>query len=592
MKQFFKMMLASMLGIIMAIVILFFIMIGFLTAIISSADKPKEVIVSSSSILHVKLDYEIKDRTSERAFGNFDFSSLEAKRTLGLNDILKNIKKAKGDDKIKGIYLEASTIQAGIATIDEIRNALLDFKKSGKFIISYADFYTQKAYYLVSVADKIYLNPAGRMEFKGLNYEITFIKGTLDKLGIEPQIIRHGKFKSAIEPLVNEKMSEENREQAKTFISAIWNEMTVKVADARKLSLDHLNKIADEMPVPNGLTAMEAGLIDSIKYYDEVLAELKSRIGVSNEKDMNWITLNKYSNAADPLKREFTKDRLAVIFASGSIVDGEDDKEDNISSVDMAKAIREARLDDDVKAVVFRVNSGGGSALASEVIWREMALTKAVKPVVVSMGDYAASGGYYISCMADTILANPMTLTGSIGVFGVVPNMQELFTDKMGLTFDGITTNALSDINEINRPMSDAEKEIVLGQIEDIYNTFTQRVADGRNKSQSNVDTLGQGRVWSGKDALGNGLVDAFGGLDTAISIAAKMAALDKYKIVELPRQKDALEKILGDLYGDVNVFFLKNELGEMNYHYYEKVKEAIQMSGIQARLPFILEIK
>ncbi len=592
MKDFFKMLFASMFGLILAIVALFFIFVGIISAMVSSSEKPKEVVVSSPSILQIHLDYPIKDRTSQNAFKDFNFTSFEAKKELGLNDILKNIKKAKADDNIKGIYLDESSIEAGIATIDEIRNALLDFKTSGKFIISYAEFYTQGAYYLASVSDKIYLNPGGAMEFKGLNYKLTFLKGTLEKLGIEPQIIRHGKFKSAIEPLINDKMSDANRLQASTFINTIWTEITTKVAASRHLTIEQLNKMADENPTPSGEDAVKLGLLDSLKYYDQVLVELKTKMATAKDKDVNFITLNKYNNAPDPIKKDFTRDEIAIIYASGNIVDGESNDEDKIASQNMAKTIREARLDENVKAIVFRVNSGGGSALASEVIWREVALAKAAKPVIVSMGDYAASGGYYISCVADTILANPMTLTGSIGVFGVIPNLKELFTDKLGFTFDGVKTNALSDIGEINRPMTEPEKAIIQKSIEEVYGRFTLRVAGGRKKSQADIDSIGQGRVWTGKDALGIGLVDASGGMEDAIAIAAHMAKLTKYKVTELPRLKDTFEKLFGSMAEEAHVYFSQKELGEANYRYYEKVKNEIQMQGIQARLPFTLEIK
>lgn len=585
-------MFASMVGLILAQIILAIIFIGVLSAIISASDKPKEIQVSNSSVLHLKLDYEIKDRTSQNSFNDINFSSLESKKHLGLNDILKNIKKAKADDHIKGIYLDVSYVQAGIATINEIREALVDFKKSGKFIISYSDFYTQGAYYLATVSDKIYLNPAGVMEFKGLNYQVTFLKGTLEKLGIEPQIIRHGKFKSAIEPLINDKMSDANRLQASMFIGTIWNEITSNIAASRHMTVEQLNAIANETPIPTGEIAVKTGLIDSLKYYDQILTELKNLAGDTSNKDIKWITLNKYNHAPDPVKREFTRDEIAVIYASGNIIDGKSDDDDKIASESMAKAVREARLDDNIKAIVFRINSGGGSALASEIIWREVALAKAVKPIVVSMGDYAASGGYYIACAADTILASPMTLTGSIGVFGVIPNMEELLTDKLGLAFDKVKTNALSDMGTLSRPMTEPEKAIIQNQVEDIYGRFTKRVADGRNKPQADVDSIGQGRVWAGKDAINIGLVDALGGLDTAIAIAAKIAKLDKYKVTELPHQKDALTKLLSELSDETQSFFAKQELGEENYKYYEELKDAMQMRGIQARFPYLIEIK
>jgi len=484
--------------------------------------------------------------------------------------------------------LDLSGIQTGLATAEEIRNALINFKKSGKFIIAYSEVYTQGAYYLASVADKIYLNPEGLLEFKGFNSEIIFFKGALDKLDIEAQVIKVGTYKSAVEPFILDKMSEPNRIQVNSFVSSMYNDFLIKISESRNIPKDSLFAIANDLMVQNAADAVKYKLADGLRYKDEILDELKKRTGIDKEKDVKSVSIEEYDSGN--ANTGSSGSRIAVIYASGEI-DGGEGNDQTIGSERISRAIRKARTDDKVKAVVLRVNSPGGSALASDVIWREVALTKKVKPFIVSMGDVAASGGYYISCAADSIFAQPNTITGSIGVFGIIPNMKKFFNNKLGITFDGVKTGKFSDIGSISRPLTSAEKLIIQREVDRIYSSFTKRVAEGRKKSQAYIDSIGQGRVWSGTQALQNGLVDKLGNIDNAIHSAAKMAKLKDYRIVTYPIQKEPLESIFGDAADQLKDYFTKLQLGEQ-YTYYKQLKSALSFTGIQARMPYNISIK
>jgi protease-4 len=587
MKGFFKYLLASILGVIIAIFLFFFIMMGIIGAAISKQDQV--VKIEKNTILHVTLDQTITDRSNKNPMESFDFSTFKPVTQLGLNDILDNIKKAKTDENIAGIYLDLNIIPAGIATIEEIRNALLDFKASGKFIISYADSYTQPSYYIASVSDKVYLNPEGMMMFVGLRAELMFFKEALEKLGVEMQIIRHGKFKSAVEPFMYTKMSDENREQTMTYIGAIWNKMLTGISESRNISVDDLNKIANNLLLKNAESAVELKFVDGLKYKDEILDELMT---LTEKKDIDKITtidLAKYTKVPRKDRKALEKDKIAVVYASGTVMMGEG-AEGTIGSDRISQAIREARRDSSVKAIVFRVNSGGGSALASEVIWREVKLAQEVKPVIASLGDVAASGGYYIVCPAQTIVASPNTITGSIGVFGTLPNGKELMNKKLGVHIDVAKTNEYADMGSFFRPLTAQEKDMIQFEIEEIYQTFITHVAEGRNMTKEKVDEIGQGRVWSGANAMEIGLIDEFGGLDKAIEIAAKAANLEKYRVVDLPKLKDPFQQLMEDFSGNVRTSILKNELGN-EYVYYETLQDIRSMKGIQARIPFEVEI-
>jgi len=587
MKGFFKYLLASILGVIIAMFLFFFIVMGIIGAAVSKQDQT--VKIEKNTILHVTLDQIITDRSNKNPMESFDFSTFKPTTQLGLNDILENIKKAKTDENIAGVYLDLDIIPAGIATIEEIRNALLDFKTSGKFIISYADSYTQATYYIASVSDKVYLNPEGMLLFVGLRAEMLFFKEALEKLGIEMQIIRHGKFKSAMEPFMYTKMSEENREQTMTYMGAIWNKMLTGISESRNISVDDLNKIANNLSLKNAEAAVEYKFVDGLKYKDEILNELMSLTEAKKIEKIKSIDLGKYTKVPKKDRKALEKDKIAVVYASGNVIMGEG-AEGTIGSDRISKAIREARRDSSVKAIVFRVNSGGGSALASEVIWREVKLAQEVKPVIASLGDVAASGGYYIVCPAQTIVASPNTITGSIGVFGALPNGKELMNKKLGIHIDVAKTNEYADMGSFFRPLTAQERDMIQFEIEEIYQTFITHVAEGRKMTKEKVDEIGQGRVWSGANAIEIGLIDEFGGLDKAIEIAAKAANLEKYRVIDLPKLKDPFQQILEDFTGNARISILKNQLGD-EYKYYETLQNIKSMQGIQARIPFEIEI-
>jgi protease-4 len=589
MRQFFKFLFASMLGFVFGSILLIFILVGMISAAVNSFDDEKVTEVKSNSMLYIDFEKPIVDRASKNPFENINFTTFESEPSAGLNTILENLHKAKEDKNIKGIYMELSTINTGIATVEEIRNALLDFKKSGKPIISYSEVYTQKSYYLASVADKIYMNPQGAMELKGLGAEIMFYKGLLDKIEVETQVIRHGRFKSAVEPFILDKMSNDNRLQTRGFMQSIWNFMLNNIATSRKLSFEELNTLANNFSIREPEDAIKYKLIDKLVYKDEVLEELKTLTGVTKKEDSpQLITLSKYSKGPSLEKKSLKDAQIAIIYASGEIESGEG-ASDKIGSETVSKAIREARLNDKIKAIVLRVNSPGGSALASEVIWREAELANKVKPVVVSMGDVAASGGYYISAASRKIFASPNTITGSIGVFGLIFNAQKMLNNKLGITIDTVKTNRLSDFGSMSRPLTAEEKQIFQQGVEKVYDTFTKRVANGRKMEQANVDSIGQGRVWSGVEAKNIGLVDEFGGLNDAIAAAAKMANLSKYRTVELPKQKDPFKEILSELGNEAETKYLNYKLGD-EAKYFNKAQDLLKMQGIQARLPYVID--
>ena len=587
MKDFFKFMFASMVGFFLSSIILFLLFIGFIITIISFA-KQDEVIVNESSMLHIKLNYDVQDRSNNDPF--VDFANIGSfKTTPGLNKILKSIKKAKDDDRIKGIYMNLGDLPSGLATISEIRKSLDKFKESGKPIYTYSNILSQKAYYLATVSDKIFLNPEGAIDFRGFSSQVVFIKGLMEKLEVEPQVIRHGKFKSAVEPLLRTDMSEANKEQTLKFIGSMWDNSVNGIAKSRNISTSNLNEIADKLKAQNAYQAYSLHLVDSLIYFDQFLNYLALEIDVENIKKDNLISLSEYSDAKVKSSKKRSKNKIAVVYASGNIVQGEGEN-NNIGSDKIARAIRSARLDESIKAVVLRVNSPGGGALASDIILREVVLTKKEKPIVVSMGNLAASGGYYIACGADKIFANPSTITGSIGVFGVIPNFEKFFNNKLGVTFDGVKTNENADFISTTKPLTKFQYDLIQMQVEQVYSTFIGHVAKGRNMTTEQVDAIGQGRVWSGSDALDIGLIDEFGGLDNAIEEAKKLADLEDYRIIELPIQKEPIEQIMDDLMGKTRIKLLQNELGS-NYKYYQFYKEVEEMNGIQARLPFEIEI-
>jgi len=589
MKSFLKYTLATITGIIIASVLFFIVILASFSAIVSSGNKP--VSISNNSILVLKAGVTIPDRGDQNPLAGIDLFNMTLSPAPGLNEILNNIEKASGDNKIKGILIENGLLTSGWATTEEIRNALLKFREKGKFVISYSDYIlTQECYYLATSADKIFINPGSMVDFKGLSSEVMFFKKALEKIGIDVQVIRHGKFKGAVEPFILDKLSEDNRTQIKDYAGSLWNQVIGDVSKSRNIPADQLNKLADNLDGNFAPRAFETKLVDGLKYRDELIDTLKIMSGINKDKELNLISMTKYSKVPDTKTTYSAKNKIAVIYASGTIVTGKGN-DSNIGGNYYADVIRKARLDTSIKAIVLRVDSPGGSATASDLMWRELDLSAKVKPVVISMGNYAASGGYFISAPGTKIYADPMTISGSIGVFGLIPNAGKLLEDKLGLTTEIVNTNKNSDFPSILRPMKPKEKELMQLSIEMIYSDFVSKVASGRKMSPASVDSIGQGRVWSGTSALKIGLVDEIGGLKDAIKGASKLAGIESFSVKELPVLEDPYTRILSQLTGEVKQSILKNELGE-SVKYYNMVQEIKAMSGIQARLPYFIDIQ
>jgi protease-4 len=585
MKNFLKYMLATIAGILILNflgLIIFFIIVGALS-------KQEEPTVLENSVLVANFNTPIPDRANDYPFSQFSPGNLNLEAAMGLDQVLEDLRKAAIDDDISGIFLRLSAVPASMATVEEIRDALITFKESGKFIIAHADNYTQKSYYLATAADKIYLTPTGDLDFKGLQANVLLFKRALDKFGVDMQVIRHGAFKSAVEPFLSDEISDANREQLDAMLSSLWNKMIGEIALARGISEEDLNTYADNMSVTFDHQALEKKMIDGLKYYDEVLDELRERTETDEDDDIPSITLSKYKHVTVDEDKESTSNKVAVVFAMGNIVTG-DAGEGSIGSDRIAKAIRKAREDDKVKAIVLRVNSGGGSALASEVIHREVKLAAEVKPVVASLGDVAASGGYYIVSPADTIVASETTITGSIGVFGLIPNFKELMNEKIGITTGVVKTNKYADIMSTTRPLTADERAMIQEYVDDTYTTFVNHVAEGRSMTYEEVDAIGSGRVWSGVNAMENGLIDVYGGLEKSIEIAAEMADLEHYRITSLPLLEDPFTMLMKELTGEVKARMIRKELGD-SFTLYKKVEEVSQMQGLQAVMPYTLDI-
>lgn len=591
--KFSKVVLAAFLGTLIALLITFFVKVGVVSSMISGMSKDTETSteIKPNSVLYMKLNYEIQDRSVDDPFGSISFSSKEMLESTGLNVILRNIENAKTDPNIKGIYMELSSIPTSTATLQELRDKLIEFKESGKFIACYGENYSQSAYYMASIADHIWLNPEGTIDFHGMASQIMFYKHLLEKLEVEMQIVRgpNNRFKSAVEPYFLDKMSEANREQMDKLLSTVWGQILVAISESRNISVEQLNQIADNLELmTDAKVALGYGLVDQLYYRDQVLAELKTMTG-SGDK-INAINNENYAKSYKT--KNPSKNEVAVIYASGQIYDGKG-SEDNIYSENLSKTIREAREDKDVKAIVLRVNSPGGSALASAIIGRELDLTKEVKPIIVSMGNYAASGGYWISAKADYIFADPTTLTGSIGVFGTFPNLQGLLNNKIGLTFDVAKTNENADFGSVTQPLTPFQYAKLQENVVKTYDDFTRRVAEGRGLRQTYVDSIGQGRVWAGADAIEIGLVDQLGDMEDAIAFAVEKAGLgDDYKVTELPKEKDFFTRIMESFNSDNDLdAALRQKMG-VYYHYFEGIENLQKNTGIQARMPFDLVIE
>ena len=592
--KFGKIVLAAFLGTLIALVINFFIKVGVVSSMISSLSKDTETstTVKPNSVLYMKLDYEIPDRTVDNPFGGISFNSMETKDATGMTEILRNIEHAKTDPNIKGIYMELSSIPTSTATLQEIRDKLIEFKESGKFIVTYGESYSQSAYYIASIADKIILNPEGALDLHGMASQVMFYKHLFEKLDVEMQIVRgpNNRFKSAVEPYFLDKMSEANREQMDKLLGTVWGQILTGISQSRNISVEQLNQIADNLEtIFNAQKALNFGLVDNLYFKDQVIDELKGLTG--SNKEINAIGNANYAKSYKD--KSVSKNEVAVIYASGQIFDGKGDEEQNIYSENLSKTIRKAREDENVKAVVLRVNSPGGSAVASAIIGRELDLTKEVKPIIVSMGNYAASGGYWISAKGDYIFADPTTLTGSIGVFGTFPNVKGLLNDKIGLTFDVVKTNENADFGTITQPLTEFQYSKLQEMVVKTYDDFTKRVAEGRGLTQSYVDSIGQGRVWAGADAIGLGLVDQLGDMEDAIAYAAQKANLgDDYKVTEWPKQKDFFTRLMDSMNEKDKIdIALKQKLG-VYYNYFKGLENLQKNTGIQARMPFDMVIE
>lgn len=582
--KFLRNLLAAILGTIIALFLILIIFIG----IASAFESNNKVKVEDNSILTLKLDTPIVDYAPK---GDNPFEELfKNDMPIALPAIINAIENAKTDEHIKGISIQVLAPMGGIAQLQAIRDKLIDFKESGKFITAFADVYTQKNYYLSSVADSVYMNPVGTMDFHGLSTERMYYKDFQDKYGIKMEVIRHGKYKSAMEGFLDNEMSEANREQTESFLSAIWSEFLDDIGASRGKTKAELNKIADEAGTRNNQLVIENGMIDDVVYFDEYNNKLKNLVGVEKDKDLNKISLKNYILTGKGRINSSAKDKIAILYAQGAIQYGKGN-ENYIGQESMIKALKEIREKDNIKAVVLRINSPGGSALASDMIWREIELTKAKKPVVVSMGDVAASGGYYIACNADKIFAQPTTITGSIGVFGALPNVKGL-ADNMGINAEQVSTNN-GPTYSVFEPMSQEFQDYMKVQIDNIYTTFVNHVSEGRGMSYEAVDAIAQGRVWAGNEALKIGLVDELGSLDDAIMAAAELANITDYKSTPYPRYKKDLKNAF-DLNPLIEVRkqkILQEELGIENYKVYQELKSVLAMEGIQARMPYTLKI-
>ena len=588
-RKFWRVVLGSMVGFVLASIIVGILGLLMFLGMIASLEKmgtsSTAGTIKDKSVLVLNLDSPIEERAVEMPF---EFSSY-MKQSVGLDNILNAIKSAAGDSKIKGIYLKTSTASASPASTKAIRDAVLEFKKSGKFVIAYSDVYTQNGYYVASAADKVLLNPTGDLSLKGYAFQVMFYKNLLDKMDVDVQIFRHGQFKSAVEPYFLDKMSDANREQLSTLANSLWDVYLKDVSASRKISEEQLNNIADSLLCSSPKAALALKLVDQLTYADGAEKLIKSKLNLGDDDNINYVSVSQYVKTIPEKNSNSTT--VAVFYAFGEISDGKGDSENGIYSETFIKEFRKAWKDKNVKAIVLRVNSPGGSALASENIWHEIENAKAAgKKVVVSMGDYAASGGYYISCNADYIYAEPNTITGSIGVFGMIPSAQRFLKNKIGITLDKVETNAHSASGGIYAPMDELESQRLQASIEDIYSTFTKRVADGRHLTVSFVDSIGQGRVWAGSDALKLGLVDALGNIDNAISKAAELAQLDKYDICTYPKQKDWFS-LLFNMKDDAVDAAVRQRMGQF-YFIFDGVQQVLDQEGVQARMPMTFTIE
>ena len=590
MKDFVKYMLATVAGLFVFGIIVTALSVMSLVGMVASTEST--TVVDDNSVLVINLSGIIDEQSQDNLVGELIGSTVGSS---GLNDMLNAIRKAKDNDRIKGIYIQAGALDTGYATMEELRQALADFKKSKKWIVAYADTYTQSAYYVASVADKVYLNPKGMLDLHGLGSQPMFYKDLFAKFGVHYQVVKVGTYKSFTESYTEDRMTEANREQVTAYLGGLWGNICKAIAQDRKVSVDSLNAYADRLiifePAEN---LVRYKLVDGLLYADQVKAEVKKRLGLDDDDTICQLSVSDMQSVKDAPQKG---DEIAVYYAYGSIVQMETGSQlsgsHSIVMSDVCRDLEDLMNDDDVKAVVVRINSGGGDAYASEQLWRQMSLLKAKKPVVVSMGDYAASGAYYMSCPASWIVAEPNTLTGSIGIFGVIPDLSELVTQKLGVKFDEVKTNRNSTFgNVMARPLNSEEQTYLQAYINRGYTLFRQRVADGRHKSVDEIEKIAQGRVWIASDALRIGLVDQLGTLDAAIAKAAQLAKTDKYYTTEYPAPQSWVDQLLdfsaGDSYLDTK---LRTTLGDL-YEPYNLLLNLNHREAMQARVPFILQTK
>lgn len=584
MKGFLKSFLAGLLALIVFFGILFFASIGVVGALATQ----EQVALEPKSVLVIDLSRPMNDKKLEDPFADLSGEEIYP----DLSTALALIEHASRDSSVKGIYLVAADNVNGFAASSELKEALKQFKATGKFIYAYGDYISQRAYALASLANKIYCHPKGIFEWQGMSVELVFFKRMLDKLEIKPQIFYAGKFKSATEPFRETEMTEANRVQTTEWLNDIYNQFLEQVASDRKLNVDSLKAWADRYAFDRPEKAVGAKLLDGLRYDDEVKSEIRKQIGIASTDKINFITLPNYSKAVT-LDNPYAKQKIAVVVAEGDIIYGKGMPE-SIGSEEYLSVLRKIRNDDDIKAVVLRINSPGGSSLASEIMWRELELMrKQGKRLVVSMGNVAASGGYYIACNADRILVQPNTITGSIGVFSIVPDLSSFMNNKLGISFDRVSTSRYADAPSVTRPLRDEEKRIVQGEVDRIYMDFKQRVADGRKKDINYIDSIAQGRVWTGKKAIEIGLADEVGGLSKAIEVASKLAKLKEYRIKMYPEPKSILDYVLQTYPTEFSRSQMKRELGEEEYMILGQYKKLKEMAGdIRTELPFQFNYK
>ena len=589
--KFLQTVLATFVG----LLIFFGVIILIFAGIASSASSQQEIDIQDNSVLKIELNLPIVERDAENPFAGLPFPGASG-GSIGLLSLKNAIQAAKNNDKIQGIYLDPGLTMAGFATLEEIRDALLDFKESGKFIVAYSEIMTEKGYYLASVADHIFVHPLGQLEFNGFAVEMTFFKETLDKIGVDAQVFKVGDFKSAVEPFTRTSMSDSSRLQTQEYLENLYGVYLEGIASTREMTVKELRNLADSMKVQTPVQAKEYGLITDTAYYNASVEQIGKELeletddeGSINIDDVKFISLNKYEKSLKQQPDDYSRNRIAVIVANGPIMSGKGEGT-VIGSETFAKEIRQARLDDNVKAIVLRINSGGGSSIASDAIWQEVNLAQQKKPVIASMSDVAASGGYAIAMACDTIVAHPNTITGSIGVFGVLPNIKEML-NKLGITTDVVQTGDFSNIYSVTDPLSEAEYEILQNSAERVYEDFTRKAAEGRNMSVEDLRAVASGRVWSGIQAKERNLIDIFGGLDTAINIAVKKAALDDdYQVRYYPRKKTFFEQLMSEFDQNLSSYFLRRELGII-YPQIKELKKLEQLQGIQSRLPYEINI-